>query len=83
MIDNKTLAKHRLKPYNVTPDQAMELIQDLQRSRQALKDVLEWVNSEDVRGAFAMAYIHGFSVTQERTNECRDMWKRIAEEAGE
>jgi len=82
-MTNEQLAKHKLKPYNVTPDEVMELINDLQRSRQAIKDVLTWLHSDDVKGAFTSAWVHGMVVPVERFKEIQAMWKRVEAETGE
>lgn len=82
-MDNKTVAKHKLRPYNVTPAEVIELIDDLQRARQALSDTLIWLNSDDVKGLMAMGWVHGAVVPLERAQECADMWARVKTEAGE
>lgn len=49
----------------------------LTEAEKLLKELLDWDNSPEVKGAFESAWIHGYTVSKEFSDKAGDLWKRV------
>jgi hypothetical protein len=48
-----------------------------------LREVWEWSESDDVKGAFISAWVHGIRCTEEEARVVSSMWNRVKQAIGE